>query len=201
MGARGVILDRDGTLIDVVRDEDAGAIVTAFHPKQVRLLGGVIEGLTALRDAGFVFAMATNQPGPAKGQYSRDAVARTNAEVVRRLAEHGIVIAHVAVCMHHPDGGDGGDASLVGPCDCRKPKPGLLLECIAALDLDPAASWMIGDTTSDVAAGLAAKTKTALVFDPKRCELCPLRDGLGRAERLPDLTGPNLRVLSERMLA
>ena len=201
MSARGIILDRDGTLIDVVRDEEAGAIVTAFHPKQVRLLGGVVEGLTALRDAGFVFAMATNQPGPAKGQYTRDAVARTNDEVVRRLAEHGIVVAHVAVCMHHPDGGEGGDPSLVGPCACRKPKPGLLLEAISALDLDPAATWMIGDTSSDVAAGVAAKTKTALVFDRRRCELCPLRDGAGSVRPLPDCEGPNLKIIAERILA
>lgn len=201
MGGRGIILDRDGTLIDVVRDEETGVITTAFHPNQVRLLGGVVEGLGALRDAGFRFAIATNQPGPAKGHFSRDAVARTNAEVVTVLGRHGILIEHVASCMHHPDGGTGGDPSLVGPCPCRKPKPGLLDECMAALGLDRAASWMVGDTTSDVAAGAAAGLKTGLLFDTKRCELCPLREGTGSLRPMPDAQGPNLAKLAERILA
>jgi D-glycero-D-manno-heptose 1,7-bisphosphate phosphatase len=200
MGARGIILDRDGTLIDVVRDEELGAIVTAFHPKQVRLLPGVLEGLVALRDAGFVFAIATNQPGPAKGQYTADAVARTNAEVVRILGEHGITIAHVATCMHHPDGGPGGDPTLVGPCPCRKPKPGLVLECIERLALDAGASWMIGDTRSDVEAGVAAGTRTALLFDPKRCELCPLREGAGQVRPTPDVHGAKLDAVARAIL-
>lgn len=198
---RGIILDRDGTLIDVVRDEEAGAIVTAFHPRQVRLLAGVVEGLSALAAAGFRFAIATNQPGPAKGQYSRDAVAKTNAEVVAQLAAKGIAIEHVAVCMHHPEGGTGGDASLVGPCACRKPKPGMILECVQALGLDPASSWMVGDTSSDVEAGAAAGVSTALVFDPRRCELCPLREGVGTLRRSPDLHGRNLAELASRILA
>jgi D-glycero-D-manno-heptose 1,7-bisphosphate phosphatase len=199
--SRGIILDRDGTLIDVVRDEETGVIVTAFHPRQVRLLKGVVEGLRALGAAGYRFAIATNQPGPAKGQYSREAVAKTNAEVVAQLAAHGIAIEHVASCMHHPDGGAGGDASLVGPCPCRKPKPGLLLECIDALGLDPGSSWMIGDTVSDVAAGVAAKVHTAILFDTKRCELCPLRDGAGTLRPTAELQGSDLVALSAQILA
>ncbi|CAN5789080.1 N/A [soil metagenome] len=198
---RGIILDRDGTLIDVVRDEETGVITTAFHPKQVRLLGGVVEGLTALRDAGFVLAIATNQPGPAKGHFSRDAVARTNAEVVAQLAARGITIAHVATCMHHPDGGVGGDPTLAGPCPCRKPKPGLLVQCIDALGLARAASWMVGDTRSDVEAGLAAGVRTALVFDTLRCELCPLRDGAGAAQPLPHVHGSKLSAIATAILA
>ncbi len=188
-GARGIILDRDGTLIDVVRDEETGVIVTAFHPSQVRLLGGVLEGLKAMRDAGFVLAIATNQPGPAKGQYSRDAVASTNDALVAILARENVRIAKIAVCMHHPDGGEGGDPSLVGPCVCRKPKPGMLREIADALGLDPSSSWMVGDTVADVEAGRAASMRTGLVFDSRRCELCPLRAG---SPALPDVQGATL---------
>ena len=134
---RLALLDRDGTLIDVVRDEETGVITTAFHPNQIRLLDGVVEGLRALADAGYLLAIVTNQPGPAKGHFSRDAVDRTNAALVERLASQGISIAHVASCMHHPEGGMGGDPSLVGSCDCRKPKPGLLLESMTTLGIGP----------------------------------------------------------------
>ena len=124
--AAGVILDRDGTLIDVFRDEETGTISTAFHPDQIVILPGVLEGLRVLAAGGYLFAIATNQPGPAKGQFSAAAVKRTNDALVARLAAEGIAIAQVEVCMHHPDGGPGGDASLVGPCACRKPKAGML---------------------------------------------------------------------------
>ncbi len=193
----GVILDRDGTLIDVVRDEETGVITTAFHPSQLRLLNGVVSGLRKLADAGFVLAIATNQPGPAKGQFTREAVQRTNDALVVLLASHGIVIAKVASCMHHPDGGEGGDRSLVGPCACRKPLPGMLNDLVLDLSLDRASSWMVGDTTSDVVAGQAAHLKTALLFDTKRCELCPLRSGPGVTT---DAHAPNLDKLADAIL-
>jgi D-glycero-D-manno-heptose 1,7-bisphosphate phosphatase len=193
---RGIILDRDGTLVDIVRDEETGVMTTAFHPSQLRLLSGVVEGLRKLEAAGFVLAIATNQPGPAKGHFSRDAVKQTNDALVAMLARENVQIAMVVACMHHPVGGPGGDAALVGPCACRKPQPGMLDEIVGALDLDRAASWIIGDTTSDVEAGRAAGVKTALVFDTKRCELCPLRDG--PAAR-PDAQGSTLAALADEI--
>jgi D-glycero-D-manno-heptose 1,7-bisphosphate phosphatase len=189
---RLALLDRDGTLIDVVRDAETGTITTAFHPNQIRFLDGVLDGLRALVDAGYVLAIVTNQPGPAKGHFGRDAVERTNAALVAKLAAQGIPIARVASCMHHPDGGEGGDPSLVGPCVCRKPKPGLLLETMQALGARPERTWMIGDSRADVDAGHAAKVRVALLFATNRCELCPLRDGPAgaptcHAAKLPDL--------------
>ncbi len=194
---RLALLDRDGTLIDVVRDEETGTITTAFHPSQLRLLDGVAEGLGALVDAGYVLAIVTNQPGPAKGHFSRAAVDRTNAALVGTLAARGIPIAKVAVCMHHPDGGSGGDPSLVGPCDCRKPKPGLLLETIQALGGTPEKTWMIGDSASDVEAARAAGVRAALLFADNRCELCPLRAGPAGA---PDCHAAKLPALVRAIL-
>ena len=173
----GVILDRDGTLVDVVRDAETGVISVAFHPSHLRLLPGVVPGLRALAATGYALAIATNQPAAAKGQFPRAAIERTNAALVELLAAEGIVVASVATCLHHPEGGPGGDGSLVGPCDCRKPRPGLLLELAAELGLDLARSWMIGDTPSDLAAAHAAGMRGGLVFDERRCELCPLREG------------------------
>ena len=118
-GVRGVVLDRDGTLIDFHRDTELGAVVSAFHPNQIRFLPGVLGGLAALRDAGFTLAIATNQPGAAKGQILRSDIERTNRALVYRLADEGIAIASVATCLHHTEGGPGGDASLVKACSCR----------------------------------------------------------------------------------
>ena len=193
---KAIILDRDGTLIDVVRDEETSAIGVAFHPDQLRILPGVEAGLAAFVAAGYVLAIATNQPGPAKGQFSAKAVARTNEALVELLAARGIPIAMVAACLHHPTGGPGGDASLVGPCACRKPQPGMLEEIIAKLAIDRAGSWMIGDSRGDHEAGRAAKLRTALVFSTERCELCPLRGGPAGA---PDIALPTLEEIAARV--
>lgn len=203
MSGKVVILDRDGTLIDVVRDEETGAISVAFHPSQLRILTGALEGLRLLQGAGYALAIATNQPAPAKGQFSADAVARTNDALVLLLAAEGISIARVAVCMHHPEGGAGGDASLVGPCDCRKPKAGLVTRLLRELDVDAASSWMVGDSAGDIEAGRAAGVRTALVFATNRCELCPLRAGVGALSKsaVPDVSGPTLVDIAKRILA
>lgn len=193
------ILDRDGTLIDVVRDAETGTIQTAFHPSQLRLLPFVVEGLRALENAGFTLAMATNQPGPAKGHFDSEAVLRTNDALVDRLRTHGIRIAHVEACMHHPEGGEGGDSRLIGPCECRKPKPGMLLRAMEALGAAPSETWMIGDSRADIEAARAAGVRAALIFaGPGRCELCPLRDG---PQIVPDVSASRLDALACAIVA
>ena len=174
---KGVIVDRDATLIDVVRDEDSGAISVAFHPTHLVLLPGVADGLRALRDAGFAICVATNQPAPAKGQFSREAVERTNRALVDLLAREGIAIAAFEVCMHHPEGGPGGDPALVVRCSCRKPQAGLLVRAMEHASLDPARTWMVGDSPGDVEAARRAGVRAGLVFPLNRCELCPLKGG------------------------
>lgn len=194
----GVLLDRDGTLIDVVRDEETGSVSVAYHPAHLRFLPGVIEGLQRLHAAGFVLAIATNQPGPAKGQFSRAAVERTHAALVSSLAELGIPIAAVAVCWHHPEGGPGGDPQLIQRCACRKPKPGLLLDLVERLELAAEQSWMLGDSAGDAEAANAAGLHAGLVFPTNRCELCPLRGGPSVQVRL---SAPRFDELVEQLLA
>jgi D-glycero-D-manno-heptose 1,7-bisphosphate phosphatase len=195
---KGVILDRDGTLIDVVRDEESGILSAAFHPAQLRLLPGVVDGLRALSGAGFGLCIATNQPGAAKGQFSRAAIERTNLALVGLLGDHGVTIESVEVCLHHPEGGPGGDTSLVGPCQCRKPAPGLLLAAQAHAGFDPAQSWMVGDSPADIGAARAASLRAGLVFPENRCELCPLRDGPPGA---PDAWAPRFDELCQAIMA
>jgi D-glycero-D-manno-heptose 1,7-bisphosphate phosphatase len=200
---KGVLLDRDGTLVDFHRDAELGAVVSAFHPDQLRLLPGVVEGLRALCDAGYVLAVATNQPGAAKGQVPRAAIERTNRALVERLAERGVVIARVATCLHHPEGGPGGDPELARACACRKPAPGMLVDLCRDLGLDPAASWMIGDGAVDMEAARAAGLRGGLLLDTRRCELCPLKEGAAccaadrTAARFDDLAAAILRESPE----
>ncbi len=200
-GRPGIILDRDGTLIDFVRDEELGAVVSAFHPNHVRFFPGTVEGLLLLRDAGFVLSMATNQPGAAKGQVSREAIKRTNDTVVERLGDHGIRIEAVEVCLHHNEGAAGGDASLVQRCTCRKPHPGMLLALIGKLGLDPARSWMIGDASVDVLAARGAGVQAGLLFDLGRCEMCPVRTGFDEIPLIrPDASAPRMDELARVIL-
>ncbi len=195
------IFDRDATIIDVVRDEESGALSVAFHPSQIRLLEGAVDGMRALQDAGYVLTIATNQPAPAKGQFSAEAVGRTNEALLDRLRQRRVQVAALEVCMHHPDGGPNGDPQLVRVCDCRKPQPGMLHSLLARFGADRALSWMIGDSTGDLQAGHAAGVNTALVFSPNRCELCPLRWGVASvAGRTPDVHGSTLAEIAEHIL-
>jgi D-glycero-D-manno-heptose 1,7-bisphosphate phosphatase len=200
---RVAIFDRDATIIDVVRDEELGAISVAFHPSQLKLLDGAVEGMRALQDAGFVLAIATNQPAPAKGQFSVQAVRRTNEALLERLASRGVNVGALEVCLHHPEGASSGDPELVRACDCRKPKPGMLTSILERFGADRSRSWMIGDSMGDIEAGRAAGVRTALVFLPNRCELCPLRYGLtpAAASPLPSATKPDIHGVSLAELA
>lgn len=194
-----IVLDRDGTLVDFVRDLETGFVGVAWHPNQLRLLAGVTSGLQKLKAAGYRFAIATNQPGPAKGQYTADAVARTNDALVAMLRDHDIDVEYVAACTHHPEGGPGGESGLVGPCNCRKPKAGLLEEIFGALGAPHRGSWVVGDQLSDVLAGQVLGLKTALLLDVRRCELCPIKGSEHAAK--PDLTVPTLDALADLLLA
>lgn len=181
-----VILDRDGTLIDFVRDAEQGIVTPAFHPAQLRLLPGVPAGLRALRDAGFTLAIATNQPDAAKGRVPVAAIERTNRGLTRLLADEGIELAAFETCLHHPEGGPRGDRALIGPCTCRKPAPGMLLRIAERLGTSPESTWMLGDTVADWKAAKAAGMRFGMVLPERRCELCSVADQTTPSER-PEL--------------
>jgi D-glycero-D-manno-heptose 1,7-bisphosphate phosphatase len=198
--AAGVILDRDGTLVDFVRDAEHGVVTPAFHPDQLRLLPGVLEGLQALTEAGLKLGIATNQPDAAKGRVPVEAIERTNRALVALLRDEGIPVSALESCLHHPDGAPGGPPSLIGPCSCRKPKPGMLLSIAEKWGRKPAELWMLGDTAADLGAAVAAGMPCALLLPVRRCELCSFT-GEASSERRPDLTSDRFDLLADKLIA
>lgn len=143
---RAVFLDRDGVLIHShVRD---GKPIAISDGDAVELLDGVREACAALSAAGLVLVMVTNQPDVARGATPRHFVEETNAALKEELG-----LDDVRTCFH-----DSGDK-----CDCRKPRPGMLLSAACELDLDITNSVMVGDRWRDVEAGRNAGAKTVLI--------------------------------------
>ena len=164
MSHDAVFLDRDGIIVELVWDpvdeSYEGPNVTA----DVRLVHGATDAIRRIRSLDYRTIVVSNQPGAAKGKASRDDLLEAHEHVVRLLAEAGVVIDDYRYCLHHPDALD---PELAQVCDCRKPKPGMLLQAGAALDIDFSRSWMIGDSDSDAEAGRMAGCRTILVENPR----------------------------------
>jgi D-glycero-D-manno-heptose 1,7-bisphosphate phosphatase len=147
-----VFLDRDGTLIE--------EIGYPTRPQQIRILGGVARGLARLAEAGFKRIVVTNQSGIARGLMTEDDLDRFHEALDEQLDLLGAAVDAYYACPHHPDRSEAARPDLAIECDCRKPKPGLILQATEDLDIDLEASWTIGDTWRDVQAGQAAGLRT-----------------------------------------
>jgi D-glycero-D-manno-heptose 1,7-bisphosphate phosphatase len=128
----------------------------------VHLVSGVAS-VARLAQAGFTLACVSNQPAAAKGAVSRGQLEQVHERVIELLAQKGVSLSASRLCLHHPEGSVPG---LSGPCGCRKPAPGMLLDLASALHIDLGGSWMVGDTDADVAAGQAAGCRTLLIENP-----------------------------------
>jgi D-glycero-D-manno-heptose 1,7-bisphosphate phosphatase len=158
-----VFLDRDGVINDPVVDSVDGRPESPHQPTDVVLAVGAVEGLRALRDGGLLLVGISNQPSAAKGKVALADLRAVHDRVAALLSEEGLALDDWRYCFHHPDGVV---PDLSGPCDCRKPAPGMLLVAAHAHGIDLRASWTIGDSDSDVGAGRAAGTRTILVEHP-----------------------------------
>lgn len=149
---RAVFLDRDGTINEereyLHRVEDF-----AFIP-------GAPEAIRALRRAGFLVIVVTNQSGIGRGYYDEAALARLHAHMDAELALVGAAVDAYYFCPHHPRHGIG---DYRRECDCRKPLPGMLLVAAREWHVDLDASYLVGDKLVDVEAALAAGCRPILV--------------------------------------
>ncbi|MDQ3965689.1 MAG: HAD-IIIA family hydrolase [Actinomycetota bacterium] len=149
---KAVFLDRDGTLI-VNRHYGS-------DPNEIELLDGVVEGLVALRKAGYKLFLVSNQSGVARGYFDERTVARMHGRLQKMLDRHGAALDGLEYCPHHPEG--------VAPpyaveCSCRKPAPGMLRRAARKHGVNLSASWMVGDIEADIEAGRRAGARTILV--------------------------------------
>jgi histidinol-phosphate phosphatase family protein len=158
-----IFLDRDGTLNELVADPLTGRPESPLRAEDVRLIPGAAAAARGLMDAGWRLIGVSNQPAAAKGTVTMAALDAVQARVLQRLAEAGVAFEDFRICHHHPDGNS---AALAVTCDCRKPKPGMLVAAAARHKLDLGSCWMIGDTDADVLAGTAAGCRTVLLENP-----------------------------------
>lgn len=160
---RAVFLDRDGVLNEVVLAPGSDRGESPLSVGDVRLVPGAGRDVRRLQDAGWLVVCVTNQPAAAKGEASMEDLAAVQDRIRALVAAHGGRFDAERICLHHPDGVV---PELSGPCGCRKPAPGMLLSSAAELGIDLGESWIVGDTDTDMEAGLAAGVRTALVCTP-----------------------------------
>jgi D-glycero-D-manno-heptose 1,7-bisphosphate phosphatase len=145
MSRRAAFVDRDGVI-----NVEVGFL---HRIEEFEFLPGAIAGLKRLQAAGYLLVVVTNQSGIARGLYGEEDYQRVTAHMRQRLAGAGVLLTAVEHCPHLPDAAL---ACYRVECDCRKPLPGMLLRAAAALDIDLAASVLVGDRSSDIEAGRSA---------------------------------------------
>ena len=148
-----LFIDRDGTLT-----EEVGYV---NHPSRLRLLPRSAEAIRRLNEAGIAAVVATNQAGIARGYFSEEVMHAVHERLLRELKDAGAHLDGLYVCPHHPTEGA---PPFRADCDCRKPKPGLLLRAAHDLDLDLRDSAMVGDKASDLLVAPAVGARAILVL-------------------------------------
>lgn len=138
-------LDRDGVI-----NFDAGYV---HDWSEFRFLPGVVDALSQLQTLGYRLIVITNQSGIARGMYTEAAYKALTAHLKDALREHGVMLAQVYHCPHHPDGKV---SEYRRDCDCRKPSIGMIEQALSDFDIDMANSLLVGDKPSDIEAGIAA---------------------------------------------
>jgi D,D-heptose 1,7-bisphosphate phosphatase len=147
----GVLLDRDGTII-----VDHGYVGSV---DRVEFIEGAPEAIADFNRAGIPVAVVTNQSGVARGLYGIEDVAQVHQYIAEHLAEHGAHIDLFAYCPYHPEGLV---EAFARSSEDRKPRPGMAKAAEAALNLDLAASWVVGDRPEDI--GLAEAVGASAVY-------------------------------------
>jgi D-glycero-D-manno-heptose 1,7-bisphosphate phosphatase len=145
---RAVFLDRDGVINRAV--ERAGLPYPPACLAEFEILPGVPAACAKLKKAGFLLVVATNQPDVGRGTMPQAAVDEIHAYLMTQLP-----VDRVEVCFHPGQG--------ASDCDCRKPRPGMLLRAARELGIDLARSWMVGDRWRDIDCGHAAGCRTVFI--------------------------------------
>ena len=145
---KAVFLDRDGVINRAITRD--GLPFPPMSLGDFEIIPGVPEACVKLKAAGFLLVVATNQPDVGRGIVPRELVEAMHAEMQKAIS-----VDRIEICFHPGRG--------ASDCDCRKPKPGMLLHAAKALNIDLAQSWMVGDRWRDVDCGHAAGCRTVFI--------------------------------------
>lgn len=153
---KAIFLDRDGVInkyVGFLRD------INEFE-----LLDGVAEAIKKINESGYLAIVVTNQPVIARGEVTYEELHEIHNKMETLLGQEGAYLDAVYYCPHHPHKGYEGEIpELKIECDCRKPKPGMLLQAAKDFNIDLKNSWMVGDSDTDIEAGKNAGCQTFFV--------------------------------------
>lgn len=145
---KAIFLDRDGVL-----NKEVGYL---SNPNDFVFLEGSIEALKILKQKDYLLIVITNQAAVARGFLTVETLQVIHNKMVKILKENKISLDDIYYCPHHPE--------FTGPCDCRKPNPGMILKAKLKFNIDIRNSYMVGDTLGDIETGKNARCKTVLVL-------------------------------------
>lgn len=153
---KAIFLDRDGTVnkyVGFLRNKE-----------EFELLPSVVDAVKKINSSGYLCIIVTNQPVVARGEVSMEELDEIHKKLETELGKEGAFVDGLYYCPHHPHKGFEGEITeLKIECDCRKPKPGMLLKASEDYNIDLSQSWMIGDSETDIIAGNRAGCKTILL--------------------------------------
>lgn len=152
---KAIFLDRDGTINKMV------GFIT--KPEQFELIDGAAEAVKAINKSGYLAIVVTNQPVIARGDCTFEELQTVHEKMETELGKKGAFIDAIYICPHHTDKGFPGERlEYKCDCDCRKPKPGLLLQAAKDFNIDLPESYMIGDSDRDMKVGENAGVKNSI---------------------------------------
>ncbi|MBQ6856252.1 MAG: HAD-IIIA family hydrolase, partial [Lachnospiraceae bacterium] len=152
-----IFLDRDGTI-----NKKNGFI---SKEEEFELEDCALEAIKKINKSGYLAIVITNQPSVARGLCEIEDIERIHRKLSTLLGREGVYLDDILFCPHHPDKGFPEENPIYKiPCDCRKPKTGMIDKAVKKYNIDLENSWMIGDTTMDLQTGVNAGVHTALVL-------------------------------------
>ncbi|KYK22482.1 hypothetical protein AYK24_02080 [Thermoplasmatales archaeon SG8-52-4] len=185
MKKKAVFIDRDGVINELVYHTEMGIVDSPFTVEQFKLLPSVGKAINKFHDLDFLVILISNQPGQAKNHYSIEVFKKIKEKMKKELEKDKAKIDAEYYCFHHPDAKNKKYKKI---CNCRKPKPGMILQAAKDYDVDLSKSWMIGDGINDIQAGEKAGCKTILIGIMK-CDFCKIMEDVSVK---PNFVAPNL---------
>jgi len=167
---KAVFLDRDGVINEIIYHKEMGILDSPSNADEIKLFPNVGKAINNFKKLGYKVIIVSNQPGIAKDKFDMKGFEKMKEKFHSELEKQGAEVDAEYYCLHHPEGVN---KEYTGVCDCRKPKPGMILQAAKEHDIDLSESWMIGDGVTDMQAGQKAGVKTIFIGRSK-CDLCNL---------------------------